>query len=301
MMQNSSYDFDNIVKKHNYDKEFSEFLKEVYLELVEYFQDETLVYNALFDTKVIRVMNCYDYLKSNNLLDQNNYLLSEDDMKRSAGLFHSLPIISYDKNTKCYKIDNVKRMVLLSGYSLHDFAKGTLIHELSHLIKSYYNEYAIEDDILIEYCGLQVRKYKLSFENNEVKTSLISEMGVGLEEGLTEVCEVDIAKKMHNPEYIYDTYDAVHTIAANLIKDNDLFNLIIKTELYHDNTELLNSLKDTYYKLLEFTDRIYALILKSETKDHDKEKRKEIYKIINELLNTEYPQILEEINNRKRN
>ena len=91
------FDFNNIIKKYNYDKEFSLFLYEVYNNLVSYYGNEDIIYNAFLNTKIINTSNIYEYLKENAMIEQDT-LVTEKDLKRCLGIYTSKPLIVSSNN-----------------------------------------------------------------------------------------------------------------------------------------------------------------------------------------------------------
>jgi len=294
---NNNMNIDNIINKFGYSEEFGVFLKEIYPELVNEFSNEQMVYEALLNTPIVSVNNIYEYLNDNRLLDNANGLVSDGDLRRSSGVFHSKPNIIYKKDTNSYEISSVDRVVAVVNFNFSNTSKGTLIHELCHLIKGYNNEYIINNDILISRNGLMEQHYKLSYNDGNIEKSLIKEVGVGLEEGLTSVSEEEISKKVVSKDYKSSGYGVVNVIARNLLSLDGIKEKVVSAEIYHDKSELYNLFEEDYIKLEEISDRIYKLnlVMFSQAFDLDKmEKTKE--ELIN-ILNTEYKEVYEKMNN----
>lgn len=286
------YAFENIIEKHGYSEEFGIYLKPIYEALVAYYQDESIVYNALLDAKIDTVDNVYDYLKNHDLLESDDTLVSEGDLKRCSGVYQSVPELTFENGS--YQIKGARRIVLITDLN-PEHKTGTLIHELCHLIKSYHNEYEIDGDTLISYNGLIERYYKLETENGKVKKTLIKEIGLGLEEGLTSVSEGDISRKVINPEYKQSGYGAVNAIARNFIADSNIFETVKEAELYHDKSPLYDIFGDSYPKLEDISDRSYKLTLDMFASIFDREKMDELSEELNDLLSTKYQTIRQEM------
>jgi len=297
-------EFEKIVQKFSYYPIFSKFLKEVYLELVNYFGNEQIVFDALYNTKIINVDNVYDYLKDNDLLDNDEYLVKEGDMKRSSGVCQSVPEISYDPNTNTYQITNVKRCVAVVNLNLtKTHSKATLIHELCHLVKSYSNEYTIDGNILTSHSGLIECQYELIYDGTKVVKKLIKEIGVGLEEGLNSVLEEDITRNIVDSNYQSSGYGVVNAIARNLLQISEIREIIANAQLYHDKSEIFDLLGiDDYNSLEMISDRLYKLNLEMFSKAMDLNKMQEISEIMKEILRNEYVPLRDQIaSNFKRN
>ena len=282
--------FEKIVQKHGYDIVFSSFLKDVYYELVKYFKNEEIVFEALFNTKIVSVENVYDYMKDNDLLEDYDTLVTNSDMKRSSGVCQSIPEIIYNPQTNTYNIVNVKRSVAVVNLDLsRTHSKATLIHELCHLIKSYYNEYTIEGNILISHSGLIESHYELSFDGTKVTKKLIKEIGVGLEEGLTSVDEEEITRSIVDSEYTASGYGVVNSVARNLLQIPDIRDIIINAQIYHDKSEIYDKLGiEDYIILEELANKLYELNLEMFSQAFEPEKMTETAERIKEILRTEY-------------
>lgn len=282
--------FEKIVTKYNYSEEFSEFFKDVYNGLINYFGNEELVFNALYNTKIVSVKNVYDYFKENDLLEKDDSIVQVGDLRRCSGVYQCVPEIIYDENALKYKIINTKRVVAIVNFDINSSnKKATLIHELCHLIKSYYNENSIEDNRLISRSGLIESIYELQVNNGVVQKKLIKEVGVGLEEGFTSVAEEEISRKIVDKEYNSSGYGVVNAIARNLLKINKMEEIIINAEIYHDYNELFTMLDvEDFYDLVKITDKIYELVLLMFSQIFEQEKMQETVAKINEILTNYY-------------
>lgn len=289
--------FENIINKYGYTEEFNKFLKEIYYELVKEFGQEEIIYEALLNTPIVSVDNVYEYLKDNNLLDESDTLVEEGDLRRSSGVFHSKPAINYNIDNT-YKIVNINRVVAVVNFDLNnDSSKATLIHELCHLVKAYNNEYVIDNNMLLSRNGLVEQTYELSFDGTKVSTKLVKEIGVGLEEGLTSVSEENIAQKIVNPEYKSSGYGVVNSIAKNLLSIPNMREILVSAEMYHDKSELYNTLGSDYNSLEELADRIYKLNLIMFSQAFEPDKMELTKQELITLLNTEYKELVERMNN----
>jgi len=283
-------EFKKIVEKFNYDQDFSSFLEKVYLELIQYFGDEELVFEALFNTKIVSVDNVYDYLKDNDLLDEGDFLVNEKALKISAGVCQSVPEITYDAIIGTYHVMNIKRSVAIVNLDLtKTYSKAVLIHELCHLIKSYYNEYEIIGNELISYSGLIECHYELTHDGEKVHKKLIKELGVGLEEGLNTISEEDITRKIVDKDYEASGYGVVNAVAKNLLEIPGVIEVIKRSQLYHDKniiSEVLNM--EDFANLEVLSDYLYELNLEMFSRAMQPEKMKETADKIKEILRNEY-------------
>lgn len=281
-------DFVNIVNKFGYSEEFSKVLKQIYDQLIVIFKNEQLVYEALLNTKIVNVNNVYNYLRDNELLESDETLVTESDLKRSSGVYHSVPEITFSDGK--YEIKSVKRVVAVVNLDLSNTSsKATLAHELSHLIKSYYNEYTIENNILTANSGFITSTYELSHDGEKVTKKLLKEAGVGLEEGLTSVQEELITRNAFDIGYKSSGYGAVNGIAGNFLELTDMYDVIINAEIYHDKSELFKRIKlEEYTVLEEVADRIYKLGLEMFASAMDYDKMLEIAEEMKKIIREEY-------------
>ena len=291
---------EEIIKKHNYNEDIANYLRKAYPELVNYFNNEQIVYEALLNAPIKLTDNLYNCLKENGFLNNNQDagVVSYDTLKVCAGVYHSEPNIKYDKSKEQYTIDSVNRIVAINAYSLvPDFSKGTLSHELCHLIKSYNNEYTIKGDTVVEKSGLITRIYQLKNNNGEVSKELWSETGVGLEEGLNAVAEEKVTSNVIGQPYTTGGYKTLREIAKNILNYNipELHEIIKEAEIYHDNVRINSTLGETYYKLIEFTDKIYPLIVQISNINVGMEERKQIAEELDRLILEEYKPLTVEL------
>lgn len=282
--------FDLIIEKFNYEPAFGQFLKEVYYELINYFGNEEIVFNALMNTPIVSVNNAYDYLKENDLLDDNEQLVTDGDMKRSAGVCNSVPEISYNSTTNSFEMANVKRCVAVVNLDLTSTSsKATLIHEICHLIKSYYNEYVIEGNHLIAHSGLIESHYELSYNGEKVIKNLVNEIGVGLEEGLTSVAEEEITRSIVDSEYQSSGYGVVNAIARHLLELPEIKEVVVNAQIYHNKDELFYKLgAENYTELDQVSNKIYELSLKMFSEVFEYEKMQKTAELIKEIIRNEY-------------
>ena len=271
------FKFEEIIKKYNYDEQLSEFLYKVYIELVRYYGNEEIIYNAFLNTEIKSTSNIYEYLKENEMIDENA-LVTESDLKRSTGIYTSKPLIVSENNK--YKIIDIKRTVLVKDFDIKSTTKkATLIHELCHMAKSYENEYTVKGNILVNNSGLIERHYKLTGDK-EVQKELIIEKGIGLEEGFTTIAEEQITRNIVDEKYHQSGYGPVYTL-SNILTEYINENLIRYSELHHDR-ELLYEKINNYEEIENLSDLAYKLNLEMYAKAFDE---RELENIKNAILN----------------
>ena len=293
---------ENIIKKFNYDETLANFLRELYPEFIAYFgaDKEPIIYEALYNTPILIGDNVYQILKNNDMLDNDDgYAVSAADLKRSSGAYQSKAIIDYEDNE--FKIKEVKRVVIVTKNYNNGFSKSPLIHELGHLIKSYYNEYKIDNDLLIGRSGLIETKKRLIKDGEKIKEVLIEEKGVGLEEGLNSIMQEEITKKLVDPNFEISGYGVLCHL-AKIIVGSDLLSAFLEAEIKDDKESLITKLDEefipsAYKRIDKIFDKLYILTLKRFSEIFDKNKFKITTEEIEKLIKEDFNTLIKEINN----
>lgn len=285
---------EEIFKKHSYDNETQDVIKKLYPELVRYFNNEPIVFQTLLNTKIELCSNVYECLFNNNLLDDEMVdITHRNNLIRSAGAYDTNPDIVYDENENKYLIKKENRVIAIKGNTFDKYTTITLIHELCHAIKSTYEEHSFftenNEDYLIEKSGFVVRKFKLTHEGPIVKKELVSEIGIGLEEGLNVIAEEEISKNVGYKDYISTRYEETKKAALSFLEleIKNLKNKVAEYELYHDYSFISNELIEEFLFYLKSIDMIYetdagliryenldGFTLKSFIETHERFKRK---------------------------
>lgn len=284
---------DNIINKYNYSNELAQFLKDVYSALIDYFgeSNEEIIYNALLSCPIISSKNCYDELLKLGLIDIDNNMVTMNDLKISSGVYESKPKIIH-QNDK-FTISSIERAIVIKDLDVNNkVSKATLIHEIGHLVKSYYNEYEIDGNILTFKSGLIEKKYQLEIINEKVQKRLILELGVGLEEGFNSLLEEDIARKIIDPNYQSTGYGLVNGIASNFKKYLSFF---LNAQIYKNKSELISRFGIYYSDLEILTDKFYQLNLQLLANAFNEFRKQEIIAEIQKLQFEEYIPIMKKI------
>lgn len=297
-------DFNQVVQKYNYSDDLANFLRDVYEEMVNYFGEEereTIFYTFL-ETEVISASNVYDGLVLRNMLDESEGVVTKDDLKRSNGVNQVIPDIIFDAEAQEFKIAGVRRLIVINSLDLNqDPSKGSLIHELGHAVKAYRNTFKIEGNILIYRNGLSETQEELYLENGIVKKRMISDIGVGLEEGLNSVMEEEIARKVVNPEYKTDGYIAINSFARTFIAFHDL-KRILMAQMRGTKAEFVSFYdfcfgNGMYREFESVLDNLYGLNLELFASLFDQERYELINKKIEEVIIYEYNPMIDKMNN----
>jgi len=297
-------DFQNIINKYNYEGLLAEFLPKIYQELINSLGEEwaPIIYEAFLNTEVVIADSVYDFLVERDMLEkEEGSIINEGDLKRASGISQSIPEISFDG--KNYKIERVKRIVIVTSFteSLKNTMLSVLIHEICHLVKTYYNEYKIEGNILTYYSGLIKNVYEMEYVDGKVKKKLLSEQGVGFEEGLNTVLEVEIGKKLLDPNWEETGYRLVTAIARNFYNNMDLRTMIIAAQMNSEREKFITSFDEyfmdgAYEKLEELLDKLYSLGLQQVANIFNPDKMNTITKEIDEIIKNEFNILINQMN-----
>ncbi len=296
---------ENIINKFNYDEDLANFLRKLYPEFINYFglDKEPIIYEALYNTPIVIGDNVYQILKDNDMLDEGDgYVVTSADLKRASGVYKSIPILTFENNE--FKITDVKRIVALIKDFQGNFYKQTLIHELGHLIKSYYNEYKIDKDLLINRSGLIETQEKLLIKDGIIKTKLLKETSVGLEEALNSLMEEELTKKIVDPNYKVSVYKTICDLVKIITEGTDLLTDILNAQVIDNKEELINIIDNkfidgAYDRLNNIFDKLYILILKQYGEIFNKEKLNLTSMEIKRVIKEEFNKLIDEINNKE--
>lgn len=266
-----------IKRKFSYNKELAAFIFKLYPLLVSYFEDEDIVFNALKSVKIVIHPNLAEYVENNRELLK---AMTPDEADGIAGLYISVPNVIYDR-VKCkYEIESVERYILIRGEDLSsEIAKSSLIHEICHLIKSYYGEYEIREDTFVQRSGFVRAVRQIYMDENTKCAEIVFEDGLGLEEGFNEQAENEIAELLDihaEPDTAYMIPNQIASVLMNL-NIPDFKRRLIKAQLYHDNRDIEKELGIGFHEFLDLADICYFKTAMLICEDIDKETREERY------------------------
>ncbi|MBE6140703.1 MAG: hypothetical protein E7172_04115 [Firmicutes bacterium] len=291
-------DFENIIKKFNYDQQLATFLENLYQELLIYYGEEkkSIIYETLLNTQIVSTKNCYNYLYSNGYIQDDE---NEEMYKVVTGTYFSEPKIEYDFDSKSFKIIDLSRIIVIKNLDLqHEYIKASLIHEIVHAIKSYNKGYEIVGDTLIRRVGLNESAIRLYLENNIVKGNDLFDLGIGLEEGTTSIAEEELMRKMFNENYRVSGYQVINQITKTLIEALSLEESIKNAQFYKNKDELSID-SEIFEKINKILDKIYELTLIMYENIFNLEKIDETTKLIEEILVTQFHPLLKELEEKR--
>ena len=217
----------NILKKNGTNEDLAQSIAVCYESLVNEYGDEYLeiINSAILSCKYVIANNftlnekgkkTKIIEKPKDVLTRLNFdlkFVSKESLEKEF-IYASMPFINN------YEIKSVDRVIVMP-YGFNDNSynyQGMLINALNTLITSYMNEYTIDDNILIRRSGLALYRYDL----NTYK--LISEKGIGLQEGLNSSNELKIMRNDFYKDYDLNTNFNDLRIIAEVIKNGGLKN-----------------------------------------------------------------------------
>lgn len=250
-----------LISKYGYEENFAETLSILVSSIIDHYGEEyeNLVLNAILSCKYIiagtpenKYENAYDVLKRENMLDTivGDTIINDSDYKTASGVYQAVPRLSNTEGT--FNIDRIDRIIVLP----HNFdenrpvSMGILSHETLHLIKSFINQYSIEENILHERNGFYVADYELSVNEGKIEKRVLKETGMGFDEGVNTHDEYAVMNESY-----YDNYEASGYAKQRVIAEYILFNLNLKnivdkailTGEFSELKEILNGVRENGY------------------------------------------------------
>ena len=283
---------DKVSSKYDYDYRTINALKKIIPALIEYYGNDyvDIIISAISDCEIIHC-DSFNTISSviyeNNLLD--NYINFNDEVKRDDGIYISKPVISYDNFFNKYEIDNVIRKIIVSHTYNFDSPKGleVLTYQLCSLIKSYYKEYEIEDNILHKRCGLSNSKSLIS-KSDKISFADKREFGNSLENGMNIYDTEKIVSLILKDNYKCYHYDSISTIAMILKGKFGLKDIVNRAEIINDISPLKKISSDEDYSLLNaLADRCYDIEEEMLVYSMTRDKKDELSKQLSLLLSGE--------------
>ena len=280
---------DVVSSKYNYDYRTINALKKIIPALIEYYGNDycDIIFNAINACEIIHC-DSFSTISSvvydNNLLD--NYMNFNEEIKRDDGIYISKPIISYDEFFNKYKIDSIIRKIIVSHTYNFDSPKGleVLTFQLCSLIKSFHNEYIIEDNVLNKRCGLLSSKALIS-KTDKINIIDKKEFGSSLENGMNIYDTEKIVSLILKDNYKCYHYDSISTIAMILKEKFGLKDVINKAELVNDFLKFKSLSSDENYNLLiDLADKCFDIEEEMLVYSMTRDKKDELSKKLSLLL-----------------
>ena len=238
-------------EKYDYDEKTMSAITKILPCIISYFGEEyeTIILEAVLNTKIIpcnskqTISKIVNEKKTISLIGES--FLGDIDLKKGESVYFPDIKIKYNEDINSYEIEKVDRIIATSHTFNYDSPKGleVLTHALLHLVKSYYNEFEINENTITIRNGISYETRKIIY-GEEIKLELIDEFGKGLEEGFNILdTELIVSMVLHDSYKCYD-YDSVYMIAYTLKEKYKLINEINSYEITGD----IEAFKKSYKK-----------------------------------------------------
>lgn len=219
--------------KYNYDNKTINALAKIIPCFIEYYGDEyeDIILTAIHDCEIIP---CSSYetiskIASKKKMTKNigESLLENLEIKRGESAYLSNIKVSYNEENNTFNIDKITRTIATSHTYNYDSPKGleVLTYALCKLVKSYKDEYVIDENKLIKRNGISSEVRQIVKDNDEIYLDLISEEFKGLEEGLTIYDTEQIVSLVLADNYKCYDYDSVYVVAQILKEKFNLYEI----------------------------------------------------------------------------
>ena len=242
----------NMLKsKYNYNDKTINALSKIIPSLIEYYglNYKDMILAAIESCEIIPCnskQTISKIKKENNLSIKNGVSdIASIEIKGSESAYISDASIVYEEESNKFYISEIKRVIATSHTYNYDSPKGleVLTYALVKLIKSYQDEFLIEENILTKRIGLELEKRHIVKDNENIYLNLISHEGHGLEEGFNIYDTSEIVSLVLKDNYKCYDYDSIYAIARILKENFKLKEIINKAEL--------TGITDDLYKMYE--------------------------------------------------
>lgn len=208
-------------EKYKYDNKTIKALSKIIPSMIHYYGEdyEDIILSAIFDCEII---SCNSHQTISKVLRERTLtkmigesFVSDIDVKRSESVYFPNVKISYNDKNNSYEIDKIDRVIVTSHTFNYDSLKGleVLTHALCHLVKSYNNEFIIDENYLVIRSGISSEKRKIIYDE-EIFLDLVSDNCKGLEEGFNLYDTEKIVSSIYKDSYKCYDFDSIYTVAS---------------------------------------------------------------------------------------
>ena len=252
--------YENLRKRYNYNDKTIKALSIIVPKIISYYGHEHIetILNALLNCEIIPCSSEDTISSVMDRLERDNISFYTDiDLKKGESLYTSSVNISYNELKNKYEIENIDRVIITSHTHNFDSLKGQeiLTHAICHLIKSYNNEFEIDENNLIVRNGISYDKYKIIYNEKDISLEFIETFALSLEEGFTIYDTEKIVSLICNDNYKCYDYNSIYNIAFVLKDRYKMQKEINDYEMYgnyndfykkygNDNIEKISSISD---------------------------------------------------------
>lgn len=248
--------FDEVVKKFNYPQYLSLLLNKIFDSLVEYYgkENKDQIFASFYNTEVIvSDGNIYDDLIKEGFEVDKYSIIQPEILKKSLGNYYSEPVLIHTSNG--YDIKRVNRVVIILKNENKKEFLITLIHELSHMVKSFPHEFEINGNRLLRRSGLIKREEELTYDGS-IHIHLATEKGIGLEEGLNTLEEEEIMNMFFDKKYKSKS-NALIKETAKKFRDGLELKEIFRNIQFGKDQSIIKIDSDLYEKMIRLFDKAY--------------------------------------------
>lgn len=260
---------DELIRNWGYGEELAEDISMIAESLVnEYGEEyEDAILEAIKNTEYViahergknnRRETIFDVLKRTDMLDvvlDDKTMIGEPELKSFSSFFAMKPELSFDGVQ--YSIKGVKRLAILpSTYNSANPDSIAKLAEVSdHAIKSSLNSLEINGDELVARNGFATKTIKLSNRDGVIVRSLESEIGLGLDEGLSSYTALHVTRCDYDENYDIQDDSSLRLVAGSLMDSLNLRSIIREAVITKDDETLRRYFDD-------FTDKGYDAFLR---------------------------------------
>lgn len=214
---------DKLKAKYNYNEKTIRALAKIIPNMVDYYGNEYefIILEAIFNCEIVACSSKQTISKVAKERKLTNFVgdsfLGDIDRKRAESVYLQNIKVKYNELKNLYEIDKIDRVIVTSHTFNYDSPKGleVLTHALCHLVKSYKNEFTIDENVLIIKSGISSEKRKI-ITGDEIYLEFIENYGKGLEEGFTIFDTEKIVSMVLGDIYKCYDFDSVYTVASVL-------------------------------------------------------------------------------------
>lgn len=229
---------EELKEKYDYDEELLEALKKIIPAIEEYYGGEykQLIHDAILSCNIHIQQKISErpekYLEENLPTIEHGTVLGV-----AAGFYSSAPVITEDENI------DVNRVIYLKQ-SCKDLSENKnlsiLVHEMTHLIKSYKDEYTMQDGVLTQRSGIS-NSYLEKNEDTGKFEDKNSER-IGIEEALNCYDEGKIMSIITGEKCYGHSYREISEITDLLMENNKTFREAFKSSLLNGDKTYIDKL-----------------------------------------------------------
>lgn len=248
---------------YSYDIRTKNALKKIIPCMIKYYgsEYENIILSAIRDCEII---HCDSFQTISKVLNSNDLNDTFYDLKSNDGIYLSKPDIVYDDVNNEFVVKDINRKIVVSHTYNFDSPKGleVLSLQLCSLVKSYYKEYIIHDNILQKNNGLAVTNQKINYNDGNISLEFLDSSNYSLEEGMNYYDTERIVSDVLNDKYKCYGFDSIYSIAMILKEKYKLKSIINRAEILKDILTLkkiYNVDSDDFDKLSVLTDNCYEL------------------------------------------